>query len=212
MKHLKILGIALVAMFVFGITATSAFALPDVSIVLAGTYPLHLNFEDNGKTESLLETTGGSALHGKGLKVLLLFKELSPLGTFEALFLNVIVLPGKESCNTEGDKAGEVLTKGTFHVVWRTLKTDPEGKLTLGIAFLPETVTIKCQKTTTKVKGCALSTLEAAEGELSESTGELKGSKGKNNLTEYYNNEGKLVKCILESNFGTGFQQSDEVV
>lgn len=208
MRHLKILGVALVAMFALGITATSAFALPDISIALGGAYPIHLQFGDNGKTKSLLETITGAALHGEGLLLLLLTKELSSLGTYEALFLNVIgPLPKTTNCNTEGDKKGEVLTTGTFHVVY--IKLTP---LTLGIAFLTAPVTIKCEKTTTKVEGCALSTLEAAEGELTKVSGELKGEKGKNNLTKYFNSEGKEVECKLLSNFGTGNQQSDEVV
>lgn len=208
MRLIKIFGVALVAMFAFGITATSAFALPDISIALGGTYPIHLQFGDNGKTKSLLETTTAQALHGEGLLLLLLTTELSALGKYEALFLNVIgPLPKTTNCNTEGDKKGEVLTKGEFHIVYISLKP-----LTLGIAFLTELITIKCEKTTTEVRGCALSSLEAGEGEITKISGELTGKEGKNTLTKYFNDEGKEVSCKLESEFGTGFKQSAEIV
>lgn len=213
MRHLKILGVALVAMFALGITATSALAaLPDVSIALGGTYPLHLNFADNGKTATRLNTTAGNKIEGKGVATLLLWTELSSLGTFTANFLNV-----KEktvACNTEGDATETVLTKGSAHVVFLTLTTDPENKLTLGIAFLPELVTVKCGKAVAKVEGCVVGPItDPANGteDVTLATGTLLGDgKGKQKQTEYYENAGKLTKCILLSNFGTGNVQSEE--
>ena len=42
----KILGVMLAAMWAMSLMATSAFALPDISITL-GSYPLHLNYLSN---------------------------------------------------------------------------------------------------------------------------------------------------------------------
>ncbi|MFI5091748.1 MAG: hypothetical protein ACHP7P_17065, partial [Terriglobales bacterium] len=214
-RHLKVLGVALVAIFAFGITATSAFALPDVHLALGEAYPLHLNFADNGATPTELQSTGGGVLKGKGLLVLFLGSELSALGRYEALFLNV-TLKG-ESCNSEGDKTGEVLTTGDYHIVWLTLKSDPAKALTIGVAFLvlPDVV-VKCGKLEITVTGCALGSIEGENAaDVTKVTGKLESDKkGKNLLTKYYNNEGKLVGCILLSAFGKGleFLQSSEAV
>lgn len=207
MRHLKVLGVALVAMFVFGITATSAFALPDISIALGGAYPIHLQFADNGKTVSKLETTAGRKLEGQGLLLLFLVEALGALGKFEALFLKVVEGKEKTPCNSSGDKEGEVLLKGEFHLVPLTLTP-----LTTGVLYLFSELEIVCAKVKVKVKGSVLSTLNAGTGEITEIGGKLEGSKGKNTLTKFFNDAGTEIEAKLESNFGTGFLQSDEVV
>jgi hypothetical protein len=210
MKHLKASGVALMAMFVLGVTATSALAvLPDVSIALGGSYPIHLNFEDDKKTPTKFETTGGNKLEGKGLLVLLLSaNELSSLGAFVMAIL--LIKEGAKECNSNGDKKEEELMKGTYHIVYPSLTP-----LTVGVAFLIEEVEVKCAKVIIKLKGCLLAGLtdpKTSGEDVELATVVLEGSKGKNALTEYDNTEGKSVKCILETNFGTGFLQSDEVV
>lgn len=57
-----------------------------------------------------------------------------------------------------------------------------------------------------------IDTLNAGEGELTEVGGKLEGSKGKNTLTKYFNDEGHEVEAKLEANFGTGFIQTDVTV
>jgi hypothetical protein len=208
MRHFKILGAAFAALFVLGAAATSAFAvLPDLSAL---AYPLHLNFADNGSTVSKLETTAGSKLEGKGVLLLLLATELSSLGTYEVLFLSVKM--GTISCSTAGDAAGEILLPANeYHLVFPSL-----SPLTLGIAFLVKELEIVCGAVKIKVKGCALANVTDPKAETEEvtlATGELTGSKGKNTLTKFDNAEGTgTVECKLESNFGTGFLQSDEVI
>ncbi len=179
--------------------------LPDISIALGGSYPLHLNFEDNKKTVSSLETTGGSLLKSKsGLLVLFLISELSALGTFDALFLKVE--QGTQECHSVGDSEGTVLLTGEFHVV-----LGPSG---LEALLLISEFEIICGKVKVKVKGSLLSTLSAGTEaeELTETSSELKGKAGKPTLTKYYNDEGKTVEALLLSNFGTGFLESDENV
>jgi len=83
MKHLKLFGLALTALFMMGIgTATSAFALPDISVTLAGaTYPLHLEVTLlTAKTQ--LTNVVKEKITGEGLLVLYLLLELGHLGTF----------------------------------------------------------------------------------------------------------------------------------
>ncbi|MFI5091170.1 MAG: hypothetical protein ACHP7P_14040 [Terriglobales bacterium] len=212
MRHLKVLGVALVAIFALGLTATSALAeitLPDVHI-LEGTekYPLHLNFADNGLTPTALHAAAGGVLEGKGVSILTLTNELSALGLFSATFLNV-TNAAKEKCNTAGDVAGEVLSSGEFHIVPVNLTT-----LQFGVAFLATEIAIKCGLTTIHIKGCVLSTLEVAnESEVKAIKGALEGDKkGKNTLTKYIDDLGEPLECILLSDFGTGFKQSSEEV
>lgn len=211
MRRLAILGLTLVAMSALGVTATSAFALtlPDIHVLAGEKYPLHLNFADDKKTSSELQSSGGGKITGKGLLVLLLITELSALGTFEALFLNVLL--NNQSCHSEGDPEGEVLTSGEFHIVPVTV-----APLKLGIAFLVNLVLILCEKDKTKIHvlGCALASLNASSSaDLTEVGGSLESDKkGKNLLTKYFNDEEKEVECKLLSNVGGGFAQSSEAV
>jgi hypothetical protein len=219
MRHLKVLGVALAAMFALGMSATSAFAieLPDVHVLPGETYPVHAEFPDNGATVSKLLDVSGNELSGKGLKVLFILKELSALGEFEALFLKVLRLPAKVACNTEGDKTetagGEVLIKGTYHIVLAVEGTARPP----AVLYLFNELKIKCGSATIKVKGAAISTFNTENKKETEDftqlCGELKGNtKGVNKLTKYLNDEGKEVEGKLEDNFGNGFVQSAEEV
>jgi hypothetical protein len=294
-RRLKLAGVMVVAMFAMGVSATSAFALPDVSVTLVAlkcyeisnfvtlshagwwgnntcttkaglldgkwetalpewfleanlwcakadssndgvytnnhctetgsgdsgkwievvvpeAYPLHLNYE-NTTIKSKLETTAGSEIEGEGLKFLLLFGELTALGTFRAEFKNATepVEPGK--CNSSGDTTGVILTEGSFHVVYTNL-----SPLLLGILFLPKETVFTCGSTNEKVKGSVISSLNGIGSETTEltsSSGKLgKGSSaGTQEIKEFYNDGGTKVKAKLEGNLsGTGFKEANEVV
>jgi hypothetical protein len=212
MRHLKVLGVALIAMFAFGLTATSAFAtLPDLSVLLGGSFPIHMQFNDNGTTVTKLNDTSGNVTEGKGVLILLLQSVLSSLGEFEALFLNV--KNKTKPCEQEGEKnKEEILTKGTYHLVYPSLTP-----LTLGIAFLVEPVAFNCEKVKVKVQGCALGQITdplTASQDVELATGTLLGDgKGKNALTKFDNAAGTgTVECILLANFGPGFVQAEEAV
>jgi hypothetical protein len=218
MRHLKLLGVAFVALFVYGVMVASASAtttLPDVSIASGTSYPLHLdvtyltnsNLENSG-TEGLAskEANGGSVL------LLLLLDELSGLGTFSVLFTKVhLVTEGVEGveCNSEGDKAGEVLGGGTFHVVF--IPTIASKKR--GVLFLEREIKIECAKLKIKVKGSALSSLEQPSGteQTTLAFGALHGHLGVPELTKYFTDTSE-GEAKLESNFGSGFLASDENV
>jgi hypothetical protein len=214
MKHLKLLGVAAVALCAMGIsTATTAFALPDVSLTLTGSaFPLHLEVTLLTNTTNLSSASGSTA-HGEGLLLLLLASELSSLGTFEALFTKVENEGNKcfSEENAAKDPEGEVLTKGTYHIVWTSL-----SPLTLGTLFLVLEFTLVCGATKTKVRGNVLSSLNAGASEATELTsdgGVLAGNgKGVPNLKTYYNNSGASVTAKLEGNSGAGFAQNAEEV
>jgi hypothetical protein len=203
MRHLKVLGVALAAMFALSITAlgtaTSALALPDVSILPKETFPLDLHFADDGKTPGTLETSQGALLEGAGVEVLLLLQALGALGEFHSLFLGVVKHGTTEKCNTKGDNAGEVLITGEWHLV--PISTTPS--LVTGIAFLlTNLVLIECPKEKIDVKGCALAktSLTTNNVDLTSTTGELgTDGKGKGLQREYVNDVSTKVKCILET-------------
>jgi len=219
MRHLKVLGVALMAMFALSVTAlgmtassASALLLPVITIVLGGTQPLDLHLADNSKTPTRLLTTGGSELSGKGFEVLLLLNAASgSLGPGEVLFLNVETLPGKVKCNTIGDVSGEVLLTGEWHVV--PIATSP---LVNGVAFLlTNLVVITCGTTKVDVRGCSITKITAENGKQLESTGGiLKGTNGIAAQREYLNDNAEATKCVLSSEFSNvgKFAEAEEEV
>jgi hypothetical protein len=201
-RHFKTLGVAFAGLLVLGATATSAFAT--LPVLSAATFPLHLDFADNGTTPTTLENSAGTKLTGKGLLLLLLASSQGSLGLYLTLFLNVAL--GATKCNTPGDASGEVLlANGEYHLVFPSL-----SPLLLGIAILVAEFEIKCGLVPIKVRGCVLAKVTDPKTETEEvelATGELNGSatKGKNELTEFDNEAGTgKVSCRLESNASGG--------
>jgi hypothetical protein len=90
MRHLKLFGLTLTVLCMVGIgTATSAFALPLVSVTLSGaTYPMRLEVTLlTVKTQ--LANVLKENLAGEGLLLVLLLTESGHLGTFEASFTKI---------------------------------------------------------------------------------------------------------------------------
>jgi hypothetical protein len=220
MKHLKFFGLALTALFMMGIgTATSAFALPDVSVTLEGaTYPLHLEVTLL-TVKTKLSNVVKESLSAEGLLLLFLLNELGHLGTFEALFTKIVNKAGTKCFSEENakqDPSGEVLTKGTWHLVYTSLSGSTQG-LQLGVLYLFSPVEEVCGTEIIKIKGDTLSsvqTLAGTEGtEYTQLSGVLLGNKeGKPNITVFYNEGGTSTKAKLEANFGSGFKEAAEEI
>jgi hypothetical protein len=218
MRHFKLLGVAVAALCMMGIAmASSAFALPDISVELGGTYPLHLEVTLL-TIPTKLSNVVKENLSGVGLLVLYLLTALGHLGTFEALFTKV--KKGTIACFSEEggkkDPTEEILTKGSWHLVYTSLAGSAQG-LQLGILHLVAPVTIKCGSEEISVKGDTLSSVESLSGtettEYTSLTGILKGNgEGGPNIKFFYNEGGTSVKAKLEANFGTGFKESAEEV
>ena len=129
------IGLTLVSVYTIDIvTATSSFALPDISVTLTGaTYPLHL--EVTLLTVKVkLSNVVKENVSGEGLLVLALLTALGHLGTFEALFTKA--KRGTTACFSEEggvkDPSGEILTKGSWHLVYTSLAGSTQG-LQLGL-------------------------------------------------------------------------------
>jgi hypothetical protein len=218
MKHFKLFGLALVALFVLGVTATSAFALPDISLTLSGsTFPLVLKANQT-KAATQLSNVVGEKVNGEGVLIVLSLTALGHLGTFEALFTKA--KKGTSACHSEesgvSDPAEEILTKGSWHLVYTSLPSTPA--LALGILFLVAPVTFKCGTETVNVKGDTLSSVTASSAgtettELTSLGGVLEGNGvGVQNLKTFYNESGTATTAKLEANFGSGFKGAAEEV
>ena len=219
MKRLKLLGVMLAAMCAMGLMATSAFAeLPDISVTLCApvcTYPLHLNYLSE-TVNTKLESATGSLLEGKGLHVLYLIGELTSLGTFQAIFLNVV--NGKETAEkclkTGTSVAGEVITEGSFHIVYTSL-----SPLTLGTLYLVTELSVTCPGVAIviKIKGSLIGALRTPGSSSTEQLLGLKnllgGSAGKQQFRAFENaSGGKLLAQLLCNPQNTGFKECNEVV
>jgi hypothetical protein len=193
------------ALLVLGLLATSASALPDVSLTLGGAYPLHLNFADNGNTPWRFSTAGGNTFEGSGFSELHLFTELSALGTYRLDLLNA--KRNGVNCNSTGDAAGVVLESGEVHVVLT------RGGI-LANLFLISQYEIECGALSILIRGSYLVRLNAGkESEaLTSETEDLTGSKDKQELSEYLNSGGTAIKAKLETEEGAGFTAADEDV
>ena len=193
MKWFRLFGVALMAMFALGVTmASSASALPDLSVLPGEPTLLHLDVTD--LTVSTKISNPVEVIKGTGLLLLLLSDELTALGTFEILFTNVVEETG-ERCKTTNDAEGEELLSGTYHIVYTSL-----SPLTIGTLYLVLPVEITCGTLVIKVEGSMLSSLSPAASGTDQTSvaGVLKGnSEGKPNLVNYYNDGGTIVKAKL---------------
>jgi hypothetical protein len=204
MKRVKLVGVVLGALLVLAVMVSNAFALPDISVTLTGgTYPVHLN--GSIKVPTALGSSTGVVLNGSGVTLLLLTTELSALGTFDSTFTNVEDPNNGKKCNNTGQTAGtgNVLVTGEFHLV--LYGPAPEQ---LGILFLLTFLEMECGTFTPEVRGDVLGSVQNAGSEGTELTGlagELRGSLGKQTISEYLNAGGTIVKTKLETEAGSGF-------
>jgi hypothetical protein len=207
MYRFKLLGVLIGALFALSAMATSAsaFTLPDLSIALGGTYPLHQEGSlPTAATET--STSSGSVLTGTGVSLLLLTIELSNLGTFSSTFLKV-KRTATEPCHSVGDEQGVVLVAGEFHIV-----LGPGGtKKLLLILFLVTRFIILCEGgLESEIEGSVLGTFalngEVETEEYETARGKLEGKKGIQALAEYFNDGGTIVKPrLLIEVGGAGF-------
>jgi hypothetical protein len=212
MYGFKLVGVLVGALFALGVMAASAtaFTLPDISIALGGTYPLHSEGSlPTAATE--LSTSGGSVLTAVGVSLLVLSIELSALGTFSSTFLKV--KRKTEGCHSVGDEQGVVLVSGEVHAV-----LGPGGTKKLGFSlFLLTRFLIICEdgleiEVLGSVLGTAALNGEVETEEYEVARGKLTAKIGVPALSEYFNDGGTIVKAGLESESGGGFVKSAENV
>jgi hypothetical protein len=194
-----LLGCALVLLW--GVSAASAFELPDVVALPSEEKPIVAS----GSTKALnfFETEIGEKITDEEVKVELKITPLSSAGTGTVDLIGV--KKGKSPCQSTGDAEGVVLIKGEFHLVFTTRKAPLEvGAL---LSFEPFAVT--CGTIKVKMSGELIGHVSA---EFNRDIVELGLTfhcsgvgKGKQELSSYFNDEEKEVqKQLLVSNFGLG--------
>jgi hypothetical protein len=216
MRHLKLLGLTLTVLFILNIaTTTTAFALPDISVTLEdASYPLDLEVSLLTLETQLLNVVKEN-LHGVGLLLLYLLTALGTSGTYEALYTKATSKSGTACFSEEGgkkDQSEEVLTKGTWHLVYTSLTGSTQG-LQLGILYLLSPVEVVCGTEIIKVKGDGIGSVQTLPGseatQYTSLTTVLKGNEaGSPNIHFFYNDAEASVKAKLEANFGSGFKEA----
>jgi hypothetical protein len=109
-----------------------------------------------------------------------------------------------------GDAAGVILVEGSSNLVYTNL-----SPLTLGTLYLPKFLEVACGALLIEIKGSVLASangIGTENSELTTTSGQLTGVKGKPAITNYYNDGGQLLVATLLSNVGAGFVQSNLVV
>jgi hypothetical protein len=216
MTRLKAVGVLFALACVFdGLTATSAFAtlksLPVFAPVKA-TETLTGDGATKATTPWLLATVGGSDLTGEGAKLATSTKGESSIGTFTLTLEHA--KEGTNNCKISTSTLGTLPVQGKYAVV----PTAIAGGLTTtaAILFKPEGLTVLCgtisnpEKVKIKVTGAAIGKQSTAIGVKTKSTKvDLKCTpKGKQNVTEYFNDAEAKMKETLKADFGLGAEQS----
>jgi hypothetical protein len=151
MRYFRLLGGVLMTVCVAGaMLGSSAFALPTLLI---------------GKTETGASTWTGTSIgntelqsNGSAAKVPCekataegTVEANKPLGSFHIHFSNCHDSLLKETCTGEGEEAGVILSLGSWHLVYDTLKAGLTGS-GVAILFLVEKVKFVCKALNTKIE------------------------------------------------------------
>jgi hypothetical protein len=196
------------ALSLASVSPALALELPDVHVLSGETYPTagEGKIADPSGVADIVETELGERMPAKTMTVNAEFTELSSLGPMTLTFTGVEEVRGKTSCNTTGDSAGTVKIPGEYHVVDTSV-----SPLTAAILILFKELVAECNsgKIKVKIRSPNLIRLEkvTSGGDVTE-YGLVSNCtiKGKAELREYLNDEGKPVKGVPSANFGLGFE------
>jgi hypothetical protein len=216
MRQLKVCIAALFAVLAVAAMATaSASALPQIHLLSGDAFPVTAETKAEGAGVASLSTALSAPITSNKVKLNIECKELGSLCPYTAEFTGAEI-EGKK-CSTSGDAAGTILvTKNELHFVWTNLTT-----LDLNALFLVASLTIVCGEApntlTITVSGSVIGKIEGVKDMTDVTTfnGNLKCTKpgnGKQEVKEYFNDEGKLVKGILTANLGLGPETGCEEV
>jgi len=183
-----------------------ALELPDVHVLSGETYPVIGEGTIEGPEVAAIETELGEKLTASSVTVTGEFRELSPSGSGTLTYKGLEEPKSKSSCNTSGDPAGVVKILGEYHVV-----DTSESPLTAAALLLFNELVVLCNSGKLKVKarGPVVIKLEKiTSGVDFTEFGAIANCspKGKQELKEYLNDEGKKVKAVMTLNFGLGFE------
>ena len=226
MKRVKLLLLAFVALSALaGILSSSALALPTLLFLSSENVPLLINSLGNSTIPTELQSTGASAVKGEGITLEITFLTAnSNLGVFLARFRKT-KKTATEPCNTAG-LTEEINVLGEVHLVYDSLAST--GGLGVATLFLVPEFTILCQEggvvvAEVKVKGSVLGLVKPINTYIEKNVAGLEGIQacgGKNEAgkagkpveTKYWNTAGTELHPALESEFGSGFKASCQLI
>lgn len=205
MKRIKLMGLALIAVFLLGaLGASSAMAEeggnPEILPLPTPTAPLTFTSETDGPPR--LVTTAGTEIQ---------CKEATNEGEFTSKRLGTLHIDFKEckevktevSCTSTNDKTGEILTEGKIHLV----DILPTGTLDLGLWFEPLAIgggdlKFKCGIIGVEILGSLIGEVDNEHGELLKDL-----EKGKHFIVlwkEEKQGEQLIKTCMLDEEFCKG--------
>ena len=140
MRQAKLLGLALVAVFVLSAAAFSsiASALEPIKILPVENAGLNWTGETDEKNPQLIAL--GGTIQCEKAEANGTEEKTHPLGEFHIHFLNCKNTATGVECNSLGDKPGIILVLGTWHLVYDVV----EKELDTATLFLPLTVHFEC--------------------------------------------------------------------
>jgi hypothetical protein len=218
MQRLKMLGLAVLAVFALAAVAvSSASALPTVTALPGETTGnIIATTSATGENIAELSTALSAPITSEKVKLEVSIPSGASLGPYVANFSGATF--EKQQCNTAGDADGVILVSGEAHLVDAVLGAGT----TPAVSFLiPGTLEILCgplgkPTLTIKITGGTLGKIGVKNNEeITSFKGALKCTKannGKQELKELINDEGAKVKSILSANLGLGAESGCEEV
>ncbi len=217
MKHFKLLGVALMAVFVLTAIAATTASAAEVTKILPELKSITVKSKSGVGT---LLTVGGSEVICQKDKGTGEFTTPN-LGTFQVEFGECKAkapIVKTAPCTGEGDKKEVILLSGTVHYVLALLMTKgTETTLVAALAFLFKELHFTCEalgvKELIQVKGCAAANAEPTEKLTNKTKDTFKEfSTGESSILEILLEEAKKeTPCLTETNVGgKGFELSAE--
>jgi hypothetical protein len=211
---MQLLRVGLVQLLLLGTlilvpaTPTLALELPDISVLSGESYPATAEGTVEGTEVAVFETELGEKLTSNKITFTIELLELSSLGPAVLSLTGVLEPKSKTFCHSIGEPEGTLTISGEYHVVDTSL-----SPLTVTHLFLFAEFLALCNKgkLLVKVRGPVVIKLEklssgtwvTAYGLVIQCVG-----KGKPQLREYLNDEGKSTKAVPTMNFGLGFESA----
>jgi hypothetical protein len=197
-----------------GLSATAS-ALPQIHLLEGESFPVAAEGGAEGVNIAHLSTALSAPITTSKVRFSFECKELGSLCPYTVAFSGAEI-EGKH-CQTKGDSEGTLLIAGNeAHLVWLALEP-----LALGVDFLVKKTTETCVKGAEELsltfEGQMIAKLEGVTSgtDATSFTLNLKCTKpnnGKQEVKEYFNDEGKLVKGVLTVNLGLGQETACEEV
>jgi hypothetical protein len=218
MKRIRLLGLALLAVFALGAVLASGAMAETPEILPLPTEGKPLTYTSETTTEPILETTAG------GEKNKIKCAKAKNAGSFNTANSGKVTIEfsgckqATKNCTTKGDTLGEILL---VNAPAQLVDVLPGGVLDLGVLITVNNLEFECGTLKDKVTGTVIGVVDNEKGELLKSLEAFKNvivlwkqkATGEQEITECMFPEsvckGKTFK--LESELGLGLELSAEI-